>query len=263
MEKFGPHTTKLLNGFGIDSEDIVRIENGDISWDIIENDLLLFNSEGGHRHIAKLSESQVEELINSWEFERRESKDQERPITFPFGEVDDWTGIRPGSDWQDLIKGYREAVEILATTPPRTTAAPYLYLCRHTLELQMKAVIMLGQQSMHLAPDLPSHHDLQKLWTAAFPIAKHNFPKGETQLADVRQVVDDYHMADAGSFSFRYPVTKGNKPVDHASFIHAFSHKHHASQFRKACDTLDEIINKLRLSVLLSRIFRPRTEPEC
>jgi len=74
-----------------------------------------------------------------------ESGERERSITFPCGQIDDWTGIRPNSDWQDLIKGYRQAVEMLAARPPRATAAPYLYLCRHVLELQMKAIIMLGQ----------------------------------------------------------------------------------------------------------------------
>lgn len=265
MEKLGPRTTAFLKGLGLDADDIVSIQSGEISWDIVdldssnsvvaESDLLLFHSDGGHRHVACLSKNQVDELINAWEFERRESTGPERPLTFPCGDVDDWTGIRPGSDWYDLIKGYREATEILATTPPRATAAPYLYLCRHTLELQMKAVIMLGQQTMNLVPDLPSHHDLLRLWTETFPIAMQFDPDGGRQLDMVRQVVSDYHTADSGSFSFRYPVTKKNKPVAHASFVQAFSHQGHTLQFRNACTVLDAIVNRLRWRVALARMF--------
>lgn len=253
MEKLGPHTIDLLKKLGLDSKDIASIENGEITWEIIESDLLLFNSEGGWRRIARLSRSELEELDDSWEFERRERMPQdERPLTFPCGEIDDWTGIRPGCDWCDFIKGYRQAVEILAEKPLRATAAPFLYLCRHTLELQLKAVIILGQKSMQLTEDLPPHHDLQKLWTAAFPIAKQNYPNGETQLAEVRQVVNDYHAADPRSSNFRYHVTRKNDLVEYASFIRSFSHQSHVSQFRKASDTLDMIVNALRFSALLA-----------
>lgn len=129
-----------------------------------------------------------------------------RPPTFSAGTSDDWTGIKPDVDWLDLIREYRAAMDILAREQPPGVPAPYLFLCRHTLELQLKAIVVLGQQSMKLVPDLPPVHDLQKLWTAAYPIAKTRSWVKDDELATVRQVVDDYHLADPSSFAFRYPV---------------------------------------------------------
>jgi len=101
---------------------------------------------------------------------------------------------------------------------------------------------------MGLVADLPSHHDLQRLWTAAYPIVIKYHSQKDVDLAVVRQVIDDYHAADPNSISFRYPVTKANKPVDHASFVHSFSHQQHASQFAAASEALDVTISRLRFA---------------
>jgi hypothetical protein len=200
--------------------------------------------------VARLSQSKTDELINTWDFERRQVAGKIRPSTFPIGEFDDWTGIKPDADWIDIIKSYRTASRILSAESCREAAAPYLFLCRHTLELQLKAIIMLGQQAFDLALDLPSHHDLPKLWTAAYPIAIHRRPKGRASLLEVRQVVDDYHEVDPGSFNFRYPVAKNNNPIVHKEFVHAFSQKAHSSKIERGCDFLDDVIRSLRFAVL-------------
>jgi hypothetical protein len=261
MAKLGPKTRELLANFGLRSLDLDDLESGEVSWDIVDSnhphpengaDLLLFHSDGGNKFVGSLTEQQVDQLISTSEFETREGGPHTRPAIFPVGTVDDWTGIRPNSDWEDLVRGYRQAVEILRARPPRTTAAPYLYLCRHLLELQLKAIIMLGQEAMDLAPDLPSHHDLQRLWTAAFPFVAKHFGSKTPDLEGVRALIKEYHAADPGSFSFRYPVTKGNMPVDHDSCMHSFSLKGHADQFADACDALDKAI----LHIRLARLFK-------
>lgn len=261
MQRLGPKTRELLKALGLDDWELENIEKGTLDWDLIpadygdsestDSDLLLSLCEGGQRVHGRLSKSQVDELINVWDFERRQSPDDHRPVTFPAGDYDDWTGIGPDSDWLDLVRGYRAATELLTSAASTKVAAPYLYLCRHTLELQLKAIIMLGQQALRLVLDLPSHHDLQKLWTAAYPIASGRRPSGSKELAAIRQIVDDYNKADPGSYNFRYPVTRSNMPIVHKAFVHAFSQKTHASNMKEAFDYLDDIIRELRFSVLL------------
>jgi hypothetical protein len=262
MERLGPETRKLFQNLGLDRAEIESIETGDVGWDLVpvnesgaddsDSELMLMNGEGA-RYPARLSKEAADKLINTWDFERRQKPKGLRPSTFPAGNFDDWTGIKPDSDWLDLIREYRASIDLLGRDSTRGTSAPWLYLCRHTLELQLKAIIMLGQEAMALTYDLPSHHDLQKLWTAACPIASSRRAVSETELAKVRQVVDDYQDADPGSFNFRYPVEKNNKPVVHRDFVHAFSKKAHSSAIRGACDYLDDIIRKLRFAVLVRR----------
>jgi len=261
MERLGPETRKLLQSLGLDRSEIESIETGDVEWDLVpaheygadggDSDLVLTMSEGAQRLSARLSKETADKLINTWDFERRQRPKGVRPATFPVGSLDDWTGIKPDSDWLDLVREYRTSIDVLGRDLPRDASAPWLYLCRHTLELQLKAIIMLGQEAMALAYDLPSHHDLQKLWTAAYPIAKTCRGISDGELATVRQVVDDYHNADPGSFNFRYPVERNNKPVVHKTFVHAFSRKAHASVIREASDYLDDVIRKLRFTVLI------------
>jgi hypothetical protein len=263
MQSLGPETRKLLQNLGLNRAEIESIESGDLDWDLIpvyepgadgsESDLALTNGEGGQAFPARLSREEADKLINTWDFERRQRPKGLRPSTFPVGNLDDWTGIKPDSDWVDLIREYRASIDLLGRDLPREASAPWLYLCRHTLELQLKAIIMLGQEAMALTFDLPSHHDLQRLWTAAYPIAKSRRGVSDTELATVRQVVDDYQDADPGSFNFRYPVATNNKPVVHKTFVHAFSKKAHASAIRSACDYLDDIVRELRFAVLVRR----------
>jgi hypothetical protein len=255
VARLGQRTREHLLQFGLDDADLEAIENEEVDWDLIAlgadderegSELILHHVDGGVRGIAVLSRSQVEMLINAWEFEKRTSSGEVRLSTFPQGSYDDWAGIKPNSDWIDLVRGYRAAIDVLANQLPKDSGAPYLYLCRHTLELQLKGIIMLGQEMMDLAYDLPEHHDLQRLWTAAFPIAASKGKKVTERLSVVRRVIDDYHQADPGSFNFRYPVAKGNRPIAHKAFIHAFSLKDHTTAMIEAYDVLDAIIHQMR-----------------
>jgi len=119
---------------------------------------------------------------------------------------------------------------------------------------------MLGQRAMKLSADLPGHHDLDRLWTAAFPFAKPHAVDDHGALDRVRQVVAAYHSADPRGYSFRYPVTMGNKAVDHASYVHAFSQSGHAAELCNACDILDRIIKKIQMAEIFAQVWA--SEPE-
>jgi hypothetical protein len=219
--------------------------------------MLSYNDGSGGlatRHVVTLTGDQADSLVNAWEFERRAVGGNVHPSTFSEGTIDDWIGIAPDtSNWSDLAAGYWEAVSILANSKRPSISAPYLYLSRHTLELHLKAVIMFGQEWMRVAPDLPGHHDLAKLWTAAVPIAKATRLKDDSRLRTVGQMVDDYCKVDCGSYSFRYPVSKNNEPIQHQAFLHAFSLEKHAELFQNAVDFLGELIRTLRILILFSK----------
>ena len=261
--KLGPPTVNYLKAFGLDDIDIEAIENGESDCIIVpdpeepttlsssESHFVLLHSDGGHRNVGRLSKTQVDDFLNVWEFDCRESCPQERPATFAVGNYDDWAGIKPNSDWYDLILEYRTAIDILAGKVPCKATAPYLYLCRHTLELQLKAIIMLGKKVMKQDHDLPSTHNLKELWDMANAIASKRNSDWGKQLTIVQQLIDGYHDADPGSFNFRYPVTKNNLPIVHKTFVHTFSQETHASKFREAYDCLNVVIVPLRFDALL------------
>ena len=200
------------------------------------------------------------DLLNAWEFERRKQHDQKdtRPDVFPDGELHDWAGVTPDSDWQDVVSGYRAASQTLAASSPHLTH-PYLFLCRHTIELQLKAIVMIGQQWLRVEPDLPGHHDLQRLWTAALPIAHAKLGarlEKAIDLALVRSLIDSYHQVDSGSFAFRYPVGKNNRAHSHQAYLYRFSASGHHQKFERVADGLNKVILSLRYGLMFSTLSR-------
>lgn len=260
-KKLGPRSQELLISYGVSETTLQAIEDGDVDWDTYPSgppgetfELLLTDAEGGTSPIWRLSAEQADELLNIWEFERRSQSRTDRPSTFSEGSYDDWTGIKPDSDWYDLVSSYRAAMESLAGICKPNIAAPYLYICRHTLELQLKAIIMLGQKVLRLDPDLPGHHDLQKLWTAAYPIAVAVNFKRLDDLLQVRSIVEHYHSADASSFNFRYPVSRANAPIVHKDWIHSFGLAGHSERMRVGTALLDAVIRKLRFRITFAAL---------
>ncbi len=239
---------------GLDETDINMIESGEVSWEIYGNDLLLFHCEGGHRHECTLTSDQVDALLNAYRFESRKMDGKSDSVVFSPGEIDDWAGVAPDSDWEKYVEGYACAANALCHRIPKDFIEPYLFICRHTLELILKAIIMLGQEDMDLTPDLPGHHNLEKLWTSAFPIMRiHDKCTGD-EVSLVRTVVREYHRADLGSFNFRYPVSKDNRKISHEEALHAFSLESHNLQFNNAVTSLSKVIKNLKMRLILKGI---------
>ncbi len=242
---------------GLDTEDIEAIKTGVVDWSLVElvdgaPDLLLEHREDGQRHVARLTAEQARKLLDVFEFERRQSK-APRPQSFPEPNLEGWTGVSPDSDWQSFVKSYRDAVELLGAHLKRDATA-YLFLCRHTLELQLKAIIMLGQDAMSLSLDLPGHHDLDKLWTAAAPILAWATEGGLSSLERVRTTIGDFHRQDGSSISFRYPVNKQNKQITRNPEIQTFQGLEYATRMQATFDALDEGITRLRLRLMFNLI---------
>ncbi|MFC1600815.1 hypothetical protein ACFL34_00505 [Candidatus Sumerlaeota bacterium] len=248
-------THDLLKRYGLDDEDIRMVESGEVEWDILgNNDLTLLHRDWGQRHQRVLTDDQINELLNAHRFESRKRDHGIDSVTFVPGEIDDWAGITPDSDWEGFVKGYANAANALHRSVRVDSIEPYLFLCRHTLELTLKGVILLGQESLGLAQDLPDHHDLCRLWTAAYPILRDKLSNEESDF--IRSVVDEYHSMDPGSFSFRYPVSRKNRKINLDSRLQSFSLKEHNTTFRKVVDRLGGIIMILKLNILFSGALR-------
>ena len=85
--RFGEKTRESLVGLGLSASDLEQIQSGDIDWEVIDYPassatwtLLLEHSEGGQRPIT-ISRGHADELINTWEFERRTAHADDRPAT--------------------------------------------------------------------------------------------------------------------------------------------------------------------------------------
>lgn len=258
-----PETRRLLTKHGLGEVTLAHIASGEVDWDLIYDasgaQLVLLDVETGNTLVgASLSAKEADELLSKWEFEQRDGLLANRPDAFGAGDYDDWTGVRPGSDWPGMIRDYRAGIDAMALSLPAGAGAPLLFLCRHTLELQLKAVIMVGQDALGLRLDLPGHHELDRLWTAAQPmIVACGF---QEDLGSVRALVDQYHLADPHSFNFRYPVNTKNKPVQHETFMHAFSKTQHLAKTKAAFDLLDRAIRRAQMTGLFRRVAAAKLE---
>jgi len=70
------HTEPILKRFGLDEHDIKSINSGEIDWELLDNnELILIHHEHGHRTIGILTEEEVEEVLNAYEFDQRTEVD--------------------------------------------------------------------------------------------------------------------------------------------------------------------------------------------
>jgi len=261
MEMF-QKTYDLLKSYGLHDQDIEMIKSDEVDWDIHENQLILHHCEGGHKLACGLTDEQVDELLNANRYESRKRNSGIESVAFIPGQIDDWAGIAPDSDWEGFVNGYANAANALHKTIPNDSIEPYLFLCRHTLELTLKGVIMLGQESLGLIQDLPDHHDLRRLWTAAYPILMIKGKLSTEQINLIHSVVDEYHSMDPCSFSFRYPVSKKNKRINHDSRLQSFSLEKHSTTFREVVDCLHKVVKNLKMSIVLSELWRNAAQHE-
>ena len=246
-------THSMLVGFGLSESDLRAMESGEVEWGLYENEVFLVNTEGGNKHLCRLTDEQVKELLEVFRFESRSTNEKRESEVFASGDPDDWAGVSPHSNWQQYVDSYLSAARVLAKGLQRDAAEPYLFICRHTLELMLKAIVMLGQQDMDLTSDLPVTHDLAKLWTRAFPIIKLSEMCDDHEIGAAKKVVNEYHQVDQNSYSFRYPVTTNNARNKPKEQLPSFRLSTHADLFGKAAVVLTKVISKLKQRVALRR----------
>jgi hypothetical protein len=128
-------------------------------------------------------------------------------------------------------------------------AYPIVFLCRHALELLMKAVLTIGSDFASLledpslkAKDLYAGHSLSKHipqlnlvfdavgWTDAFEQA--GLAKGEFE-----QIIKEFDKFDPRALTFRYPINKDGSA--------SLTEKHFVFSPKEFVETLDPILKSL------------------
>jgi hypothetical protein len=119
--------------------------------------------------------------------------------------------------WDWYADGYKKAgdllVEFVAATQSHQDILvfPVVFNYRQYLELRLKELLMLCSYYLDHKFELPTHHDLKKLWEQLLP--KLQQLDKETNWDGVGYVILEFHKTDIGSFAFRYPVLKdGSSP---------------------------------------------------
>lgn len=241
---------ELLKDYGLSDSIIQGIKSGDIGWDFYDDTLFISNNEGGTHPIRRLSEIEISNVMNAYRFEKREkSSASDSEIFFP-GELGDWAGVGIDSNWREYVDAYLQSASVLASHIPNHFIDPYLFMCRHSLELLLKSIVMLGQRYLDLDADLPDHHDLQRLGIAAYPYIELLGKMEKTTISNISKTVNEFHKIDPMSFNFRYPVSKKNQRIKHESYLQSFHLSKHNEAFQKIGLELKKLIENIEMRTM-------------
>lgn len=91
---------------------------------------------------------------------------------------------------------------------------PLVYLYRQYFELRIKEILVTSQGYSNEKIEILFNHDLLKAWQNCKTWIKTIRPEvTSAELENVETVLIDFNKYDQGSFSFRYPFDKKNKPT--------------------------------------------------
>lgn len=139
-----------------------------------------------------------------------------------FDVVGDWRynavcfGFR--TDGLPYLEGYFEAADYLVDHFLDMTqdfaVYPTMFLYRHYIELGLKNILYLLESYHDIQRQEPLiEHQLTKIWKLVKPLLKKCEESFDDEhLEGVEKVIIDFDKFDAGSLTFRYPVTKNNSP---------------------------------------------------
>jgi hypothetical protein len=121
-----------------------------------------------------------------------------------------------GDRWAVYAEGYLTAADVVVDRIKEGfghqdfLVYPVMFMYRHSLELNIKNLIQLAWRFLdkEASSDLGSHH-LVRLWQICRPLLEETAPGDSTEeLGHVGTLIDEFCQYDAGSYAFRYPVTK-------------------------------------------------------
>ncbi len=119
-------------------------------------------------------------------------------------------------DWGVYVLGYREAADSIVDQAQEfgvdLFVYPVMFLYRHYLEISLKHILIVLRRYFEESSELPTHHRLDKLWGEVRTLMEKEWNTLE-YMADYDAIearINEFHKIDKLSFSFRYPVTKGN-----------------------------------------------------
>jgi len=87
---------------------------------------------------------------------------------------------------------------------------PLIFNYRQYIELRLKELITMGYKYLNMDTDFRDIHDLKKLWdTYRADILPRIHEVDADTISNVDRIISEFNNIDPGSFSFRYPVTRG------------------------------------------------------
>lgn len=123
---------------------------------------------------------------------------------------------RPADKFFLYSEGYRQAGDVLFKQYTTTEfhgqflVYPIIFNYRQYIELRLKELITMGYKYIGVKNDFKDIHDLNKLWdTYRNEVLRNIFEVDANTLNNVERLINEFNVIDPGSFSFRYPVTKG------------------------------------------------------
>jgi len=164
-------------------------------------------------------------------------------VLFRQGTPDDWTSVALAPSWDALAFEFRQAAEVLAgadTLDVPVPTLPLLTLCRHHMELALKAIIMAGDRLVGNAVNVPGTHPLMPLWERAAPLMSAAWKAGwdDAEAAATRAVIAEFEQVDKSSMATRYPVDKNNSIFTRPTPLVNFSISAFMEAFSRAADFL-------------------------
>jgi hypothetical protein len=164
--------------------------------------------------------------------------------------------IHVEASWAEYARQYEHAAHLLLShsSPGDVTIYPAIFLFRHYLELQLKAVVALGIVIEHVEEEkieakkaaiaILNDHDLQRLTKRCRDVCKRlgllKSPEFALAFDAFQTCVHEMSSADPGSYSFRYPTDKQLNPAL-------------AQEFQCDLDNLDQVMAKM--SFLLRTVW--------
>ena len=124
--------------------------------------------------------------------------------------------------WENFAGAYHDAFEIMVEAAMTNDARgrltlPLLYLCRHTLELDIKNAIIIYSQSAGVPPDIQGH-SLLRLWNELMrQIELAGFGTSDEWTVHCSKLVDHIHRIDPDGERFRYPSSISGTEFDQTS----------------------------------------------
>lgn len=122
-----------------------------------------------------------------------------------------------------MMNGYREAANMLVerATEHRSDGDsllyPIIFCYRHSLELELKYVLVTYGRHAGEGPDW-QNHDLDRLWPSVRRVIEYFDPDPDPSetaaLSAVEECIAEFAKIDAGSFTFRYPVNRNGQPIE-------------------------------------------------
>lgn len=271
MVFLGKNTETILRLCHVTSADIEEIKKGRVNWTVLKHHLPKGEARNvlcleltpdpdpetgqinrGLRSIIALNDTQESYLRRISKFEKinHEHPIQDRPTLFEAGDPDDWMGISEKPSWDSFIKEYRCAADALSELHSRTPN-PFMFICRHTLELQLKRIVLLENEIRPIESfDFKTNHFLMAWWDRASPIASRFNEKLRSNPSIVTEIVKQYDKVDHGSYSMRYPTDFNNDPIPHEKYLYSFSHAQFLEKFQLASNTLDKVIHSMKIDAL-------------